>query len=219
MMKLTEILKEIGEGTAQPFKWRAVDKADQKIITHAKSLQPFGSGEHKTQFRVTYLAQGTVLYNISFLTVIRRGIHFKKPGAPETAWSPNGKVLVDANISFSTMNDVDDKMPETNLNEQYRLMATVMECIDDYVKRIEGLKVEVAGGKEHTCVIYKLYIVPKSDEESDFISGPQLDSRRGRMYKAFLQKNLNKLPVKMTIDTASGNDYFELVRDTDSYKP
>lgn len=215
MIKLSEILKEIGEGTAQPFKWRAVDKADQKIITHAKSLQPFGSGEHKTQFRVTYLAQGTVLYNISFLTVIRRGIHFKKPGAPETAWSPNGKVLVDANISFSTMNDADDKMPETNLNEQYRLMATVMECIEDYVKRLEGLKVEVAGGKEHICVIYKLYIVPKSDIEA----GPQLDSRRGRLYKAFLQKNLNKLPFKMTIDTGSDNDYFELVRDTDSYQP
>ena len=214
MIKLASIVNEIGEGTAQPFSWRPVDKAEQKIVQHAKSLQPFGSGEHKTQFRVTYLAQGTVLYNISFLTVIRRGIHFKKPGAPETAWSPNGKVLIDANISFSTMNDADDKMPETNLNEQYRLMATVMECIEDYVKRLEGLKVEVAGGKEHTCVIYKLYIVPKSDEDA----GPQLDSRRGRLYKAFLQKNLNKLPFKMTIDTASGNDYFELNRDTDSYK-
>ena len=214
MIKLASIVNEIGEGTAQPFSWRAVDKAEQKIVQHAKSLQPFGSGEHKTQFRVTYLAQGTVLYNISFLTVIRRGIHFKKPGAPETAWSPNGKVLVDANISFSTMNDADDKMPETNLNEQYRLMATVMECIEDYVKRLEGLKVEVAGGKEHTCVIYKLYIVPKSDEDA----GPQLDSRRGRLYKAFLQKNLNPLPFKLTMDTASGNDYFELVRDTDSYK-
>ena len=113
------------------------------------------------------------------------------------------------------MNDANDKMPETNLNEQYRLMATVMECIEDYVNRLEGLKVEVAGGKEHTCVIYKLYIVPKSDIEA----GPQLDSRRGRLYKAFLQKNLNKLPFKMTIDTGSDNDYFELVRDTDSYKP
>ena len=215
MIKLSEILTEIGEGTAEPFKWRAVDKADQKIVTHAKSLQPFGSGEHKTQFRVTYLAQGTVLYNISFLTVIRRGIHFKKPGAPETAWSPNGKVLIDANISFSTMNDADDKMPETNLNEQYRLMATVMECIEDYVKRLEGLKVEVHGGNEYTSVIYKLLIVPKSDSED----GTHLDSRRGRLYKAFLQKNLNKLPFKMTIDTGSDNDYFELVRDTDSYKP
>ena len=214
MIKLSEILKEIGEGTAEPFKWRAVDKADQKIVTHAKSLHPIGNGPTGAQFKVTYIAQGTVLYNISFLTVIRRTIALTKPGAVKTPWSTTDKVLVEANISFGTMNDTNDEMLETNLNEQYRLMATVMECIEDYVKRLEGLKVEVHGGNEYTCVIYKLLIVPKSDSED----GTHLDSRRGRLYKAFLQKNLNKLPFKMTIDTGSGNDYFELLRDTDSYQ-
>ena len=213
--KVSEILNEIGEGTAKPFSWRAVDKADQKIKLNAKTLYPFGSGNHETQFKVTYLAQGQVLYNISFLTVIKRTMRLKKPGAPETPWTALDKVLVKANISFGTVNDASDEMPETNLNEQYRLMATVMECIEDYVKRVEGLKVEVSGGNEYTCVIYKLYVVPKSDIEA----GPQLDSRRGRLYKAFLQKNLSKLPFKMTIDTGSDNDYFELVRDTNSYKP
>jgi hypothetical protein len=214
MIKLSEILKEIGEGTAKPFKWRATRSIVQGIKLNAMTLEPYGSGHHETQFRITYLAQGKVLYDISFLTVIKRSMRLKKPGAPETPWTALDKVLVEANISFGTMNDVNDEMPETNLNEQYRLMATVMECIEDYVKQIEGLKVKVFGGDEYTCVIYKLYIVPKSDTED----GSQLDSRRGRLYKAFLQKNLNKLPFKMTIDTSSDNDYFELVRDTNSYK-
>lgn len=215
MIKLTDILTEIGEGTAQPFKWRAVDNAAQKITLKAKELHPIGNGSHSTEFKVTYLAQGTVLYVISFLTGIKRTIALTKPGAVKTPWSTTNKVLIEANISFGTMSDTNDEAPETNLNEQYRLMATVMECIQDYVKRVEGLKVEVHGGDEYTCAIYKLYIVPKSDTEG----GAQLDSRRGRLYKAFLQKNLNKLPFIMTIDTASDNDYFELNRDTASYKP
>jgi hypothetical protein len=80
-------------------------------------------------------------------------------------------------------------------------MSTVIECIEDYIDRVEGLVVSI-GDDEYTCVIQTIYVAPKSDVTGN-TGNPDssIDSRRGRLYHAFIKKNLEKLPIGMDIET------------------
>jgi hypothetical protein len=82
-------------------------------------------------------------------------------------------------ISFT----VDESDEDTNMNEQYSVMATVIQCVEDFIKRASKY-----------FIIKEININPKSDTSSD----AQLDSKRGRLYLAYVKRNISKLPGKWT---------------------
>jgi hypothetical protein len=69
------------------------------------------------------------------------------------------------------------------MNEQYSVMATVIECVEDFIKKASKY-----------FIIKEITINPKSDTSGD----AQLDSKRGRLYMAYVKRNINKLPGKWT---------------------
>jgi hypothetical protein len=78
---------------------------------------------------------------------------------------------------------VDDSDADTNMNEQYSVMATVVECIEDFIKKASKY-----------FLIKEITINPKADNSND----ANLDSKRGRLYLAYVKRNISKLPGKWT---------------------
>ena len=120
-----------------------------------------------------------VTYEIGVQALGRKQRLFVLSFGNEPAPKSKDKYEMEAYVGFSVNGTEDD----TNLNEQYRVMATMVECIQDFVKRISKY-----------FDIDKIFILPKPDSGG----APKLDSKRGRLYLAYVKKNLNKLPGKWT---------------------
>jgi len=179
-MKLTDLLYEIGDATAKPFNWsvnRSIDLVSKQFIVgidkRTKPLEwvgpiKFGYTAHsnKAQYDITMEAMG------------RKRMVLMLPGKQKT--KPTGPMYeMEVWISFT----VDSSDEDTNMNEQYSVMATVIECVEDFVKKASKY-----------FVIKEITINPKSDNSSD----ANLDSKRGRLYMAYVKRNINKLPGKWT---------------------
>ena len=198
-----EAINEVGESTAKPLKWRVASDPVRKITLSAQNIMGRHNIKETGWIRVEYIAQSEVdpkaFYIISLATQLYNAgnDHAYKPKIKSGA----GVLLVRTNVSFTISSDTSREEPETNLNEQYRVMSTVIECLSDYIDHVEGLVVSI-GDDEYTCVIQTIYIAPKSDVTGN-TSNPDssIDSRRGRLYQAFIKKNLEKLPISMDIET------------------
>lgn len=201
MIKLKNILvNEVGEGTAKPLKWKVYSDPARNITITVRDLM----GRHKQRevdsVKIEYTAQSAT--NPKFYYIIKFDTQLTNAGF-DHAYRSNrtssnaGAILVQTNISFTLTSDASRDEPETNLNEQYRVIATVIECVKDYIDRVEGLVISI-NGDEYTCIIQTIFIAPKSDTTGNVSAS---DSRRGRLYQAFIKKNLAKLPIDMRIDT------------------
>jgi hypothetical protein len=194
-----EAINEIGESTAKPLKWRAASDPVRKIKLSAENIMGRHNIKETGWIKVEYLAQSEVnpkaFYIINLATQLYNA-GFDHTYTPKSK-SSAGALLVRVNVSFTLSTDVAREEPETNLNEQYRVMSTVIECIKDYIDHVEGLVVSI-GDDEYTCIVQTIYIAPKSDTDDP---NSNIDSRRGRLYQAFIQKNLEKLPIDMKVET------------------
>lgn len=180
-MKLTDILNEIGDATAKPFNWsanRSVDLVSKQLIVGIEGrkdkrdwLGPikFGYTAHsdKAQYDITMEAMG------------RKRITLQLPGVEKPKNDKTPKYELEVWVGFT----VDDTDEDTNMNEQYRVMATVIQCVEDFVKKASKF-----------YVIKEININPKSDTGND----AKLDSKRGRLYLAYVKRNINKLPGHWT---------------------
>jgi len=202
MLKLKNILFEIGEGTAKPLKWRVASDPVRKITIAAEMMNRHNIKE-TGPIKIEYIAQSEA--NPKAFYIIGLTTQLYNAGNDHTynvkRKSPAGAILVRVNVSFTISSDTSREEPETNLNEQYRVMTTVIECIKDYIDRVEGLVVSI-GDDEYTCVIQTIYVAPKSDIAGNAQEpGSSVDSRRGRLYQVFIKKNLEKLPIDMKVET------------------
>ena len=181
MIKLKNILSEIGEGNAQPFKWKAdtnfnswlkdTVETGKKIAGSAETTRPVDD------FSYTFVSDITnteyVVYIIS--SVGNRPNKIVK--AKETL--PKVKLFIECSVSFGVSSSNQEE--DTNLNEQYRIMATVTQCIFDFIKRLEDT------GQVN---LKEMYIYPKSDKDNQ----SNIDSKRGRLYMAYIDKMISKIP-------------------------
>jgi hypothetical protein len=177
-VKLLNILKEIGDASAKPFNWsvnRSIDLVSKQFIVgidnRKKPLEwigpiKFGYTAHsdKAQYDITMEAMG------------RKRMVLMLPGVEK----PKGQMYeMEVWISFT----VDSSDEDTNINEQYSVMATVIECVEDFIKKASKY-----------FIIKQINILPKSDTGPD----AQFDSQRGRLYLAYVKRNIDKLPGKWT---------------------
>jgi hypothetical protein len=179
-MKLTDLLYEIGDATAKPFNWsvnRSIDLVSKQFIVGIdKRTKPrdwvgpikFGYTAHsnKAQYDITMDAMG------------RKRMVLILPGKPKP--KQTGPMYeMEVWISFT----VDNSDADTNMNEQYSVMATVIECVEDFIKKASKY-----------FIVKEITINPKSDNSADV----NTDSKRGRLYMAYVKRNINKLPGKWT---------------------
>ena len=143
MIKLKDILKEIGEGTSKPYKYEYSYGDDES------SNYTFTTEESNTDYEVDLIIftedQYTTMYGIT---------------SAETLTFP---VL---DISFKSVEGDYDE--ETNKNEQYRIMATVIMIVKEMLKR-------------HKEIQSLVYAPTKADKD---------DTRRANLYKAYISKQI-----------------------------
>jgi len=179
-VKLINILKEIGDASAKPLVWRSKGNISALAKQFAYVIDDKKKGMNMVgPFIFGYTAQSdSAVYDINIEAMGRRRLSLQLPGKPKSK-EIGPSYVMEVWISFTVNNSDED----TNLNEQYRVMATVIECIQDFVDKVSD-----------TFEIKEINILPKSDTSSD----AQFDSHRGRLYLAYVKRNIDKLPGKWT---------------------
>ena len=82
------------------------------------------------------------------------------------------------------IDDEDDKERTTNLGEQYRILATVIDTVIPIINEVTKV-----------FSIDTIYIIPKADKGEP----ESIDNRRGRFYLPYLKKAIKKLNDKVTV--------------------
>lgn len=158
MIKLKDILYEIGDASARPFPYKQ---------TYGKSAEEWKGSDNNI-----------VLYE--FKTT--KGANYQVSFDIDPLWMKENSIYVEVDFT------VDGSMDDTNLGEQYQVMSTitaiVLEFIEEwqkrwYISRIDMSPIKSTDGGD-------------DDDSSDDIVDPT-DSRRGKLYLAYIRKQLPKL--------------------------
>ena len=179
-MKLIDILKEIGDASAKPLIWTSkgnISALAQQFASVIDNQKNYMNWVGPSVFGYEAQSDSTT-YNISIEAMGRKRMSLMLPGTKKPK-KVGPKYDMEVWISF-TVNDSDE---DTNLNEQYRVMATLIACVQDFISKVSS-----------TFFIKEINILPKSDTGPD----AQFDSKRGRLYLAYVKRNINKLPGKWT---------------------
>jgi len=181
MIKLKDILYEIGDASAKPFAFKRTLGKSAEEYKGSDSNMPYESYDaNMIEYEFTTDKQTQYVVSID-LDVMRTpgtiqsevDFHVKTPGG-----------------GFS--------LDDTNLGEQYRVMSTIKDIVFDFIEEWQ----------EH-WYIHNLEVAPiKSldggDDDVDSTDG--VDTRRGKLYLAFIKKNLPKLSKPYGVRVF--NDYF-----------
>jgi len=198
MIKLSKLINEIGEGSAKPFSWKpkgniktwiqdtidTVNKATGKstmtrIVPVDDFQYSFTSDKTGTQYNVTISSHGGKNHTLLKFGSMTQDT-FEKLKESRT------KYFIESSLSFGLEKDVEGIDPETNLNEQFRVMATVIDCVRHFLTYVES---------STDLSIRELNVYPKSDTP-DEEGNAQLSSRRGKLYVAYAKKLINQIPSK-----------------------
>ena len=174
MIKLLDILNEVGEANVRPFNWRKTSGMDAKqfkqeleksrFLNYVDDIIAFEFTTHKGTVYVVDMEVGSV-YN------------------PATQKFDLG--AVECEIDFSTKNTMGTvSMDATNMHEQYAVMSTITDIFITWVNEWD-----------EEFYIDKITIDPIKDEDDDSY-GDRTDNQRGRLYYAFMKKQLHKLNKK-----------------------
>jgi len=167
----TDSLNEIGDASAKTLKYSDsyIDKAVKTLAMKVSSqeedtseyydLPPIFMDSEKAQYFVKVGATVEVPLHIA-------AFQKKLP-------------RIELRIDFGIVGD--DKDSESNLGEQYRVMATLSEISIKLINKINNFK-------DSSLVMVKFYA--KDDEENKYANP---NSRRGKLYQAFIKKQLSKL--------------------------
>jgi hypothetical protein len=180
-------LNESGEGNATPFSW-STSQDIETFINSLKVYPEYGEGTYTYNFKSD---NGEYVVNAFIKTV---PIIFR---SSETPFS--GKYNMYVSFGFDLK---DGKMETTNFQEHYKIMATIMEIIIDFVNTIDDNVSDVT--------IREIQFFPKADKGP----GNSTDSKRGKLYKAYMEKNINKLHKKYNFRSTA--DALYLTRANDS---
>ena len=172
MIRLKDILYEIGDASAKPFAFKKTD---------GDSAEEY-KGNDMTELIYEFTTDKQTKYTVS--------IDLDAMRTPRTISSEVDFGAQTAGGGYS--------LDDTNMGEQYRVMSTIKDIVFDFIEEWQ----------EH-WYIHNLEVAPiKStdgdDDDTDSIDG--VDSRRGKLYLAYIKKNLPKLSKPYGVRVF--NDYF-----------
>ena len=180
-------INETGEGNATPFSF-STSQDIEIFINDLKVYPEHGEGTFSYTFKSD---NGEYVVNAFVKTV---PIIFR---ASETPFS--GKYNMYVSFGFDLKGG---KMETTNFQEHYRIMATIMEIIIDFVNTIDDNISDIT--------LREIQFFPKSDKNT----GNSADSKRGNFYKAYMEKNTDKLHKKYNFRATSDALYLTKADDS-----
>jgi len=170
-------INELGEGTAEPFKWSTLGSYSvETYVDKLKAMKPeYGEGTYQYAFKsdnADYVVN-TFIRTMPPLTL-------------------NGKYQMYVAFGFGLRSGGNEI---TNYQEQYRVMATVLDIIANFINIVDDNIDDV--------IIKEIQFHPKAD------SGPGNDtnSRRGKLYKVYINKNLDKFHKRYKLELTSKTLY------------
>ena len=177
MIKLTDILNEIGEGV-KPFPFKLWGTYDEKYWQDY--LRDFNENLDKIKDPadrawVSYRIDKNIGYEFKsdkenyYVSIEGSGHGIADPVKEGRRWD------IRARVDFGTKDKGDDT---TNLGEQFAVMSTVVAIVEEFVKKIDA-------DKDYR--VSRMAFFPKREKGDE--TGP-LGTKRGKMYMAYIQKQL-----------------------------
>ena len=188
-------INEIGDASAKPFKVKG--PSPKQVLKDMLSTQenrkdsPIDWLDPDRVIKWTFSGDKGIDYEMEIAWTVKKRIAIRlKPGKRKTA----RKLEMKMNIGFyAKSNDEDDRERTTNLHEQYRVLATVVDTAISVINEVTK-----------DFIINEIYIIPKADEGEE----ESIDNRRGRFYLAYLKKAIKKINDKVTIQEDKYNGGF-----------
>jgi hypothetical protein len=169
-------LNEIGDTSAKSYPF-TVDTDPSKLVDTAKEYHKTHTSHTYYQTKLTYrFKTDKANYVVTFAVSMERKRYINFTGAPNFKPGPPYDTYVE--VGFNIDGETEER--NTNLNEQFSVLSTVTKIIFDFIDKLNA-----SGGN-----LMILYIGAKNDTDSS----TKLDSKRGKLYAAYLKKNLSKLP-------------------------
>lgn len=191
-----ENLNEVGEGNAKTYSFKS-DTDPSKLIELAKEFHKTNTSNRYYETKLVYkFKTDKANYNVTFAVSMEQQRYINLSRDPNFKPGPPYKTY--AEIGFNIEGDTEER--NTNLNEQFSVLSTVTKIIFDFID-----KINTSGGN-----LVKLYVGAKSDTDKK----STLDSKRGRLYVAYLKKNLSKLPGydAREYKNSDGNEFIEIYK-------
>mgnify|MGYP003639108399 CR=1 FL=1 len=181
-----EMINEIGDASAKPFKWKKTSGLSAKRYKKKIADENFlDEVSHTNTFEFTTDKGTEYVLDIEIDSVYNPGTNKFDLGA------------IQCEIDFITKNRGGSgvNMDATNMHEQYAVMSTIT---DIFIKWVNEWDQEL--------YINKIVIDPIKDDDDDYAD--RTDNQRGRLYYAFMKKQLSKLKKKYHVRVF--NDIFEI---------
>ena len=188
-------VNEVGDASAKPYKWKAgtnIKKGMQRAVDTVLKKGDYEHDEHS--FDYFFKNNDGLEYIISFKGWVQ---NMKKDATNIFSGETDPNRVWDSsfNIAFNTLSDHKKGVEnETNLGDMFRIMATVTEVAFNFLEESE----------KSGYLVKTLTIAPKGDTENNNGMG----SRRGRIYLAYIKKQMKRLKTK--------SDYTAMFRRSDS---
>tara|TARA_B100001093_G_scaffold341800_1_gene326576 strand:- start:2373 stop:3500 length:1128 start_codon:yes stop_codon:yes gene_type:complete len=191
-----EHINEIGDASAKPFKVngpspRQVSK-DMLKTQENRTDNPIDWLDPDRYVKWSFSGDKGTDYEMEIAWTVKKRVAIRlKPGKRKTS----RKLEMKMNIGFYAkskpitgtefnIDDEDDRERTTNLHEQYRILATVVDTA-----------IPVINEAAKDFIINEIYIIPKADKGEE----ENIDNRRGRFYLAYLKKAIKKINDPVTV--------------------
>ena len=179
------LILEIGDASAKPFKWKPNSNIKSEMEKLFDDVMKLNSQDHidvtDGRFDYTFVNDDGMQYVVTF-----SGWMQKSSPMPNFTGKPlpvTTKYDSSFNVAFNTLKGkMRGEEINTNLGEHFRIMTTMTEIINHFMTEAENSGYPVK----------TLTIAPKSDDAGD----ATLDSKRGRLYMAFVIKQMKNLKTK-----------------------
>lgn len=194
---LGEQINEIGDASAKVHSFESNFNPNKLYDEISKIHDKHGGSTPMLTYEIIYaFTTKNDKYRVVFTlnTTPRSRIYFgNRPDVIPPPWD------LYARVDFINASNRDES--ETNFHEQYSVLATITKIVEDFVKKCDKAGLNLVN----------LMILAKDDKDPN---SANVDSRRGKLYRAFIQKNLNRIP-KFKLKTASHSkgSSFQLTRE------
>ena len=179
----TDSLNEIGDASAKKLEWNPA-----QIKKIAKEIErKIANQEEDT---VEYYDMLPAIEVISPKSRTRYRVTVDASVDKPTGWSENPippPPSITLRVDFTTEEGGDNAI---NKGEQYKILATLTDIIIQLINRVNDID-------STTLDLVKFYA--KDDTEGKYANP---DSKRGKLYQAFINKNLSKLPGDWKMSTS-----------------
>jgi hypothetical protein len=179
----TDSLNEIGDASAKKLEWNPA-----QIEKIAKEIERKISNQEEDT--VEYYDMLPVINVISPESRTRYRVTVDASVDKPTGWSENPippPPSITLRVDFTTEEGGDNAI---NKGEQYKILATLTDIIIQLINRVNDID-------STTLDLVKFYA--KDDTEGKYANP---DSKRGKLYQAFINKNLSKLPGDWKMSTS-----------------